>query len=207
VKFLTSVCVFFILAPASWAATGDPYVGLDLDIDQVVWRDSAIAATYPTSNSGGTFRIGDRILDNLAVELGYTNSYGSTIVPSSTGVDNKLSNRLALRELQLDGLAYMPLGKGWFQPFVTAGLAYDEASARLRTITSTYDSTTKLNVNTITSTPYFDKSEIDWRVGFGMEFVPMDGLSARFTVRYAPYSFGGHMAGGVTFGLGLNIGI
>lgn len=206
-KFLTSVCVFFVLAPASWAATGDPYVGLDLNIDQVIWSNSTIAATYPTQNSGGTFRIGDRIWDDVAVELGYSNSYGSAPVTSSAGISNKLSNRLALRALQLDGLAFFPLGKGWFQPFVTAGLAYDEASARLRTITTTYDSKTKLNVITIISTPYFDKSEIDWHAGLGMEVVPMDGLSVRFTARYIPYSFAGHMSGGVTFGLGLNIGI
>lgn len=202
-KFLISACAFFLVAQSCWAATGDLYGGLDLDIDQVVWKDPTIATTYPNNASGATLRLGDRIMDDVAVELGYTNSYGSSPYASTAGVDNKLSNRLALREFQLDGFAFLPLGQGWFQPFVTAGIGYDEASARLRTITITTN-TNGTSTTNITSTPFFDNSEIDWRAGIGMEFVPADGFSLRFTARYEPYGFGGHMTGGTLLGIGLN---
>jgi opacity protein-like surface antigen len=212
VKLLTSVCAFFLLAPASLAAAGDPYAGLDLDINQVIWRDPTVAASYPTSPSGINLRLGDRIFKNIAAEIAYSQSDGYSATTTNNATGATMSNRLALRSLQLDSYAFLPLGSSWFQPFLTAGLAYDEANARLRTVTQGINGK-GVDILTATSTPlpgFGTKGiaqELDWRAGFGMELVPMDDFSVRFTARYSPYTFAGNMSGGVTFGIGLNVGL
>ena len=139
VKFLASVCAFFALAPACLAATGDPYVGLDLNIDQVIWRDPAIAVSYPTNPSGINLRLGDRIFKNIAVELGYSISDGYSAQTTDNATGAVQSNRLSMQSLQLDTLAFWPLGGTWFQPFATIGLGYDNANAHVRNVMSVYD--------------------------------------------------------------------
>lgn len=207
-KLLTSVCALCLLTPASLAAAGDPYAGLDLEINQVIWSNPAVAASYPTTPSGINLRLGDRFFKNIAAEIAYSESdgYGYSSNAVTNGVDATTSDRLALRSLQLDSYAFFPLGSNWFQPFLTAGVAYDEANARIRTVTQGTNSK-GVDILVASSTSLFRDQELDWRAGFGMEFVPIEDFSVRVTARYQPYSFAGHMSGGTTLGIGLNIGL
>jgi len=185
------------------------YLGLDTRIDEISWHDSA-AANYPQDTMGASFHIGDRFSPYFGTELGYSDSYGElNYTPTNTSnqttpIAEGISDRLTIREFQLDNFAYLPLGpEGWVQPFATLGAAYSDANARVRMTTESSDSSGN-ETKTYTFTPFFRKRELDWRIGFGVQFQPLDAISLRFLMRYQPYSFKSEMSGGATLGLGLN---
>ena len=186
-------------APADAAASdSDFYIGLDGRIDQLYWKDS-VDTHYPQSIMGLGLRLGYHFSPYLATEIGLSESSDE-----NKEIDIKADRwryHMTMREAQFDVFAYLPLGEtGWFKPFLTAGLAYAEGNARLR---QEIDSTTTIGTTAVTYTTLFNKGEIDWRAGFGLEANLSDSLTGRIYVRYQSYSFGA-MDGGTTFGFTLN---
>lgn len=208
-RFFLTTFVLAALAGASVPSMADVYLGLDTRIDEIAWHDPA-AANYPQDTMGAAFHIGDRFSPYFGTEFGYSDSYGelnytpTNTTTQSVPIAEAISDRLTIREFQLDNFAHLPLGpEGWVQPFVTLGAAYSDANARVRITTESSDSSGN-ETKSYAVTPFFHKQELDWRVGFGVQFQPLDAISLRFLVRYQPYSFKSEMSGGATLGLGLN---
>lgn len=206
--YLTTL-LFAALAGASVPSMAQVYLGLDTRIDEIAWHDPA-AANYPEDTMGAALHIGDRFSPYLGAEFGYSNSYGelnytqTNTANPSVPITEGVSDRLSIREFQLDNFAYLPLGPdGWVQPFVTFGAAYSDANARLRYATDSINSS-GAQIKSYSFAPFFRRQELDWRSGFGVQFQPLDAISLRFLVRYQPYSFKSEMSGGATLGFGLN---
>ena len=194
-----------VIAAVSFSATADPYIGFDGRVDAIAWHDSN--SSYPEDTSGFGIHIGERFLPNFGAELGYSNSYGDIGYSQTTPTAENFSYRLSIRDFQLDGYSYLPLGEtGAFQPFVTLGAAFSEGNARIRNATTTTNSS-GTSVPLITYTPFFHKQEVDWRGGFGVEFRLSQTYSARFLARYQPYSFGSNLSGGASLGISINAGL
>jgi opacity protein-like surface antigen len=195
-NFLPVSPFFFLVAAVSFSAHADPYIGLDGRVDAIAWHNSN--SSYPEDTSGIGIHIGDRLSRNYGVELGYSNAYGDVGYSQTTPTAEKFSYRLSIRDFQLDNFAYLPLGEsGAFQPFMTLGVAFSEGNARIRNSTTT-------TVPVITYTQFFQKQEVDWRGGFGIEYRLSQSISARFLARYQPYSFGSNLSGGATLGISIN---
>lgn len=220
-KPLLSALLFLPLAVAFAApALAETYIGFDGQVDHISWKN-ADSSMYPQDVMGGGLFLGYRISPYFGVELGYNSSYDNNKIANKTTVTTTVTDdygntstidsivkrhfdyRLTIREFQLDGFAYLPLGRtGWFQPFVTAGLGYAEANARIRITTPTKKTDSNGNSKTVDSvayTTYFIKQELDWRVGAGIEARVSDSTALRVTVRYKPYSFGSNLDGGASF--------
>lgn len=197
------------------------YVGLDGRIDQVSWKDKTFPATYRVSDEGVISSTSDTASATdfpegpmgLGLLFGYRFSpyFAADVGISQSGDENRIMDndsnkyryRVTFRQIQADGYAYWPIGTGRLRPFVTAGLAYTFGSARIRSeLAGTNSSKTKITTATYSS--YFQKGEVDWRIGAGMEVGISDDVSGRIYVRYQPYSFGG-LNGGATLGFNLNV--
>jgi opacity protein-like surface antigen len=229
-KSLTVLVSSLLLAAAAapvYAADGtsnDFYIGLSGRIDQLSWKTKSFTATYSVTDSGSTtkstdtvsssnfpetamgmgLRFGYRISPYFAVETGYAISYDENKIADND--NNQYRYRFTMRQLQLDGLAYWPIGaSGRFRPFLTAGLAYTSGDARLRAdLDGTASDQTAITDSTLTS--YFHKHEVNWRAGLGVEVGISQTVSARILARYQPYSFGA-LKGGAILGFDLNYAI
>lgn len=221
---ITSLLLASAAVPA--AAASDPsgfYVSLDGRIDQITWKDKTFAATYKYTDEGAVTTTSDTAsasdfsegLMGLGMAFGYRFSpyFAAEAGFSETTDDNRITDndanrfyyRMTIRQWQLDGYAFWPLGaSGRFRPFVTAGIAYASADARMIAKVDGTDSDMSSLVN-ITHNTYFQKHEIDWRAGAGLEIGISDDVNGRFYLRYQPYSFGSALDGGVSLGFNLTV--
>lgn len=194
------------------------YVGFEGRLDQLSWNtysfdqkivsveggvetSSTAAGTtisFPQGLMGAGLKFGYRFSRYLALELGYTISSDEK---REIDTDlNRFRYRLTLREAQADVLAYLPLGvSGRFKPFLSAGMAFTQADARLRTEVDGSDDEGE-KITTATYTSFMKESEINWRIGGGIEVRVSDSTYGRFFARYQPYSFNDALDGGATLG-------
>lgn len=205
--------------------TGDFYVAFSGRIDALDWKSQDFDATYRKSSEGDitskditvnsdqmpetlmgpALSFGYRFSPYFAAELGISDTSDENRVLDNTA--NRFRYRMTVRQLSLDGYAYLPLGDtGRFRPFLTAGLAYASGDSRLRTDVSGTDDDGDA-IRTLTLNTYFHKHEVDWRAGLGLEVGISQDVSARVFGRYQPYSFGSHVNGGVTFGVDLTVSV
>ncbi|MGB8602508.1 MAG: outer membrane beta-barrel protein [Rhizomicrobium sp.] len=222
---LVSSLILAAAAVPAQAASGDQtgfYIGLDGRIDQISWKSKNFDATYTGTSKGSSstttgstssdyfpeapmgvgLRLGYRFSPYLSAELGISDSYDENRIMDNDS--NKLRYRMSIREIQLDGYAFWPLGaSGRFRPFLTAGLAYASGDARMRADILGTDGSGDEN-DTMTTTHYFQRHEVDWRAGMGLEIGITETVNGRVYVRYQPYSFGGALDGGATLGFSLN---
>lgn len=222
---LVSTLILAAAAVPAEAASGDQtgfYIGLDGRIDQISWKtrnfdvkyvktnkgeattttDTTSSDLFPEAPMGFGLRLGYRFSPYLSAELAYANSYDENRIMDNDA--NKMRYRMSIREWQLDGYAFWPLGaSGRFRPFLTAGLAYASADARMRADLLGTDADGEIN-DTLTTTHYATKHEIDWRAGMGLEVGISESVNGRLYVRYQPYSFGNTLNGGATLGFTLN---
>lgn len=222
---LVSTLILAAAAIPAQAASGDQtgfYIGLDGRIDQISWKTRSFDAKYVKTTKGETttttdttssdyfpeapmgfgLRLGYRFSPYLSAELAYANSYDENRILDND--NNKMRYRMSIREWQLDGYAFWPLGgSGRFRPFLTAGLAYASGDARLRADVLGTDTDGDVN-DTMTNTHYATKHELDWRAGMGLEVGISETVNGRVYVRYQPYSFGNTLNGGATLGFTLN---
>lgn len=180
----------------------DIYMGLEGQHSATDWKDNSVS--HAQSLGGGAFRLGMRST-HLGIEVGYEQTASDFDIDEAnyysfcTTCSNLTEiGHFTLRSFTVDGYAYWPLGpNGFFQPFVTAGIALGQAKERV------IGSWEKNSENKTGGHVYFNANEVEWRVGLGAEARFLDDLSARFTLRYQPFSFHDRMNGGVMFNFGL----
>ncbi len=219
---LFSVLVAAAVMPACAADVSGFYIGLEGRADQPSWNEGSFTATYrketrgTISSSTGTayatsfpqdmlglgLVLGYRFSPYLALEVGY-----SITTDEARELDNnsdRFRYRMTVRDASLDALGYWPIGEtGRFRPFVSVGLAYATSNARLRADIDGSD-TDYDQVITATYTPYFQKKEINWRLGGGIEVRLSDSIYGRIFARYTPYSFGKKLDSNTTLGFSIN---
>lgn len=208
--------------PASAVDASGFYIGIDGRADQLSWQERSFTATlgvktegvlstttsdfstlsFPQSLLGMGLKLGYRFSPYLAIEGGYTIS-----AEEARELDNdndRYRFRTSLRDIQLDVMGYWPLGEtGRVRPFISLGMSYTMINARLRAEIDGTDEDLSA-VTTPTYTRYLVKSELNWRLGTGVEVRISDGTYGRLFVRYTPYSFDSALDNGATFGFSIN---
>jgi opacity protein-like surface antigen len=223
-KVLLSALLLATAVPASAATTAEEtgfYVGFEGLIDQISWKNRSFESTYTSTTLGKTssstitmlatdfseglmglgMKLGYRFSPYLAVETGFGETTDDQRIMDDDA--NRYRYRMTIRQWQLDGYAYWPLGSsGRFKPFVTLGAALASGDARVRTEIDGTDENEDSLVD-VGYTKYFQKREFEWRAGLGIEVRISDSVNGRIFARYQPYSFDA-LKGGATLGFTLS---
>jgi opacity protein-like surface antigen len=181
--FLVGAALF---AALTGLARADFYVGADYKLTGIAVTDW-LRSNIPQHFDGYALHIGERFSPYYAGELG---------VESNSGTNG--NDHLAIRAITLDGFAYLPIMRGPFSVFATAGGAYNEAMDR--EIIVTHGSPTVV-------TPHFDASEFNWRAGAGVEWQTTSDTTLRLTFRYQDYNFSNQMDGSWSAALGFSVSL
>lgn len=224
--FISALALAAMAATATSAsadAASGFYIGLDGRIDQISFKDKTFTANlydtvdrqpvttrsphtqsasdFPEGLMGAGVVLGYRFSPHWAVEAGFT----STADENRVADNNKYfyRYRMTIREAQLDGYAFLPLGpSGRFRPFLTAGMAYAAGNGRMEANQDTLDASgTRVGVETLV--PYVVKKQVLWRAGAGLEIGISQSVAGRVYARYQPYSFGSTVNGGASLGFNL----
>lgn len=188
-KIVIAIGALLLLsAPAFAEYSLNPYIGVDLDRNDVTYNDGAEAAV-DDSLYGLNAHIGIRPSQNWGAEFGFFRTQeGSKDNVVGTAVDTKVKRY----GVNLDAIGYLPISQDKrFEALGIAGLTYSKA---------------EIEVSAPGATASLDDKDLGWRIGGGFQYHITDAVAARALVRYERVDFDDSIDHVITSSVGLSFG-